>query len=338
MTGGFRAHLEQPLAFRIVDPVPIVSVVMPVRDTPIGLVRRALRSVVLQDFPGHVELVVWDDGSRPDLARRIATTARWAGRVLPNRSVQVHRTRQNRGISAARNDACAAANGRWFIWLDSDDELPITAVTALLRAVTRRSGAELAIGQCDIVQLDGTRIRHRNDLFLDVWRHRKGQWDDPAMSTVFPVHGALVRRELFEDVEGFDTTMSHGELTDWFLRTLGVTAPSGIEIVDTETYRYHKRADSHSADRDRLEEFREAALRRYADQVRAQQPHRIRFRRRCQDTGARRYDLFDTVGDRLMSASYDFGRLLPSAPGAAGHPLDRGVAEGDPGVRVVAQA
>src|SRR3954454_15789951 len=53
---------------------PDVSVVMPVHDMPLRLVRRAIRSVRRQDHPGPVEVVLWDDGSR-DPALRAAYAA-----------------------------------------------------------------------------------------------------------------------------------------------------------------------------------------------------------------------------------------------------------------------
>jgi cellulose synthase/poly-beta-1,6-N-acetylglucosamine synthase-like glycosyltransferase len=43
---------------------PVVSVVMPVHDMPMTLVRRALRSVHRQNYSGAIETILWDDGSR----------------------------------------------------------------------------------------------------------------------------------------------------------------------------------------------------------------------------------------------------------------------------------
>ena len=48
---------------------PDVSVVMPVHDMPLALVRKAIRSVRKQDHPGPIEVVLWDDGSRDPVLR-----------------------------------------------------------------------------------------------------------------------------------------------------------------------------------------------------------------------------------------------------------------------------
>ena len=65
---------------------PDVSVVMPVHDMPLPLVRKAIRSVRKQDYPGPIEVVLWDDGSRDPALR--AAYAAIAGVIRPGRATR----------------------------------------------------------------------------------------------------------------------------------------------------------------------------------------------------------------------------------------------------------
>src|SRR5690348_6190685 len=111
---------------------PDVSVVMPVHDMPVSLVRKAIRSVRRQDHAGPIELVRWDDGSC-DPGRRAAyadipASFADADRPAADRRIVTHRTEECHGIARARNDAVRHARADWLIWLDGDDELPADAI------------------------------------------------------------------------------------------------------------------------------------------------------------------------------------------------------------------
>lgn len=296
----------------------MVSVVVPVKDTPPPLLARAVESVVDQDDDGRVEVVLWDDGSTDRAC--IDTIDRLALR-LPE-LVVAYRSRHNRGISAARNAACEAADGEWYVWLDSDDELPRGAIRSLLAATA--AGARFAIGQCEVVYPDGRSEVHRNDEFLSAWRwSSRTEWD-PLLRTVFAVHGGIVHRDVFWDVGGFDPEFASAELTDWFLRVLATLEPDDVAVVASPTYRYHKRAGSHSTKRELLEQYRRAALRRYADAISFRSSLEARYRDRCTTTGARRYELWDHDGlvvhahtDAEALHPTELLPLVPSAPSAA---------------------
>ncbi|MFC4949681.1 glycosyltransferase [Pseudonocardia sp. GCM10023141] len=218
--------------------------------------------------------------------------------------MRAFRDGRNRGISAPRNAACDQATGTWFIWLDSDDELPVSSIRTLLAAT--RSGARFVLGQCEVHRLDGSRVSHRNDTFIHYWRQLHRVVGDPLFSTVFAVHGAIVHRDLFGKVDGFDPRVRYAELTDWFLRVMGWLQPDDVAVVSTETYRSFKRPDSHSADREQLEYHRCAALRRYGETWGYFTLPTVQFGRHCPLTGARRYNVLAADGTVLVSAMDEF--------------------------------
>ncbi|MBX3023149.1 MAG: glycosyltransferase family 2 protein [Bdellovibrionales bacterium] len=76
---------------------------------------RALKSVLAQDFQDW-ELIVADDGSSDTTAEIVKDFSTQSGRGIYLSS------RQNRGVSHARNQAARSARGEWLAFLDSDDE------------------------------------------------------------------------------------------------------------------------------------------------------------------------------------------------------------------------
>ncbi len=91
-----------------------ISVVTPVYNG-MRFLDRAVRSVLGQTLPDW-ELLAVDDGSQDGSAERLDW---WAAR---DPRIRAFRHLANRGISAARNTALAAARGEWVVYLDHDDE------------------------------------------------------------------------------------------------------------------------------------------------------------------------------------------------------------------------
>lgn len=80
-----------------------------------GMVQRAIKSIINQQFPDW-ELILVEDGcadeSTPAILDKFAE--------LDERIKVIHQVNQNRAI--ARNNGMDAATGDWICWLDSDDE------------------------------------------------------------------------------------------------------------------------------------------------------------------------------------------------------------------------
>lgn len=247
---------------------PDVSVVMPVHDMPLPLVREAIRSVRKQDHRGPIEVVLWDDGSRdPALQAAYAAMPGAFDRAAPpvgERTIATFRSEECRGIAHSRNEAVRRARSDWLIWLDGDDELPRGAVSDLL-AMAHKSGNPYVVGQCRVVHPGGAVQVHRNDRYLATWRRTRGSEADPLANVVFNMHGGLVRRDLFEATGGFDPLFSHAELVDWFRRLLlALPHPDAFDVLDSVTYVCRKRRGSQSSDRAQVEPQRIVALQRYA--------------------------------------------------------------------------
>lgn len=129
--------MEARVAESLLD-TPLVSLVVPVHDPRPDLLARALRSAAAQTY-SNLEVLVIDDGSRPDIARQLDEIARCNDRICVKHQ-------SNRGVSAARNHGILLARGTFVGFLDADDFLSEDFVASAL-AVVRRTGADIAFGQ-----------------------------------------------------------------------------------------------------------------------------------------------------------------------------------------------
>lgn len=93
----------------------LVSVLMAVFNTPFDLVKRAIESVLCQDFQDF-ELIIIDDGSDEELGMQIL------------HYIQAHHPKityiwhENRGQSQSINKGVKISNGAYIAIIDSDDE------------------------------------------------------------------------------------------------------------------------------------------------------------------------------------------------------------------------
>jgi glycosyltransferase involved in cell wall biosynthesis len=309
--------------------LPRVAVVMPVRDMDPVLVCRAVASVHGQTYPGPIELVLWDDGSTT-YDYRFADQWMDGRESAGERTVLPLRWESSRGIAAARNAGADATSARWLLWLDGDDELPAEAVGRLVGATTGHDDVEFVIGQCDVAHPRGGAgkgygmpRRHWNLPYLETWRTAYGTSEDPLARTVFPMHGGLVSRRLFEASGRFDPEFTHTPLVDWFLRMLlrVVEDDRQFVVLNEATYLHHKRLGSHSSDRRVVHAQRREALRRYA--LRAGVPGPV-FEMLVTDphTGARSYG----VQVRAGAARFPWFPADAERPGGPAEPDDAGVA------------
>ena len=142
------------IADRLPDPVrgtiagsrpPLLSVVLPIYNVEAYLAE-CLDSILAQDLASF-EVIVVDDGS-PDGSLDIARA--YARR---DRRIRIHR-QANGGLGAARNAGLRRARGRYLMFVDSDDRLPVGAFSALVRSC-ERSGSDLAVGS--IVRFNSSR-------------------------------------------------------------------------------------------------------------------------------------------------------------------------------------
>ncbi len=182
---------------------PLVSIVMPVHETPRDWLKAAIASVAAQ-WSERWELICVDDGSAAPHVREVLASAAAADprvRVL-------HRARTG-GIARAVNDGLHAARGELVTFLDHDDALEPDAVHQLSQAAIA-TGAGLLYSDEVLTgaALDQV-LQHRA---RPAWSH------DYYLSHPYFVHLVAVRRRLALALGGYDETMTISADVDFVLR------------------------------------------------------------------------------------------------------------------------
>lgn len=106
-----------------------VSVLMAVFNTPFDLVKRAVDSVLNQDF-NDFELIVIDDGSKLDISQAITYYC------IENQDRISYIRCKNEGQSFAINRAVHFAKGEYITIIDADDEYKSNHLSSCLHEMT----------------------------------------------------------------------------------------------------------------------------------------------------------------------------------------------------------
>lgn len=115
---------------------PLVSVIIPIYKVE-KFMDKCIYSIVEQTYK-NLEIILVDDGS-PDLSGY--KSEQW--RARDERIKVIHQ--KNRGVSAARNKGINSSNGKYLIFVDSDDWMPVDAIDRLV-SNAEGSNADLVMG------------------------------------------------------------------------------------------------------------------------------------------------------------------------------------------------
>ncbi len=184
---------------------PLVSVVIPCRNAA-RFLGETLESVERQTWP-NLEIVLVDDGSSDDTVS-VARRHRERGRI-PIRILR----QPARGACAARNRGLAESRGEFVQWLDADDLLEASKIADQVGATTAREG---------IVYGPWFHLYEEDGIWKRGPMRRKQAVDDPLREQIrgllCPVHSYLARRDVYEEVGGWDETLTADQDGDLFMR------------------------------------------------------------------------------------------------------------------------
>jgi len=201
-----------------------VSVVVPAFAAEAHL-GTCLAGFELQSAPADTfEVIVVDDAS-PDRTAEIATAA----------GVRLLRHERNRGAAAARNTGAAVARGDVLLFVDSDVAPDRGLVAGAIAALDGPSLA--ATGRYDAEPANDGRFARYKALWTFFCWERSGA----ATGTSSHLQGALaaVRRDLFDEVGGFDESFEGGSVEDYELSARLRAAGCPIAFDDRLRGRHH---------------------------------------------------------------------------------------------------
>ncbi|KRA33129.1 glycosyl transferase family 2 [Rhodanobacter sp. Root627] len=186
---------------------PLVSVIIPVRNCR-DYIHEAIDSVLGQDY-SNLEIIVIDDGSDD---YEYSELQKMDGRIAVRRL-------SGMGVSHARNVAMAMAKGSYFAFLDADDIWFPGKLTAQVNYCEKNPHAGCVFGGFAKWERDASDQFPPSSLLTTDCHALTGA--DPArsgwmytrllMGQLVGMNTALIRREVFEKLGGFDESMRVGE-------------------------------------------------------------------------------------------------------------------------------
>lgn len=185
---------------------PSISVIIPAYNAS-GTIARALDSVLAQTLTDF-EVIVVDDGSRDDLATAVTP---YASRVTLVRQ-------QNSGAAAARNHGARLARGRLLAFLDADDFWHTRKLE--LQAAAFRGRPEITYCWTGGRKwTEGDPRPERNEIPESLAAATYvSDFTRIFARPYFGTPGVMIRRDVFERLNGFRENLTSAEDIDLWLR------------------------------------------------------------------------------------------------------------------------
>lgn len=223
--------------------MPCVSVVMPVRNGR-AFIQEAVDSVISQDFR-DLELIVVDDGSSD-----------WDYRLLEKQDSRILVIRlEGSGVSYARNAAIKIARGRYIAFIDADDFWFPGKLGAQVRYLEHHPDAGVVFGAFLRWLPDsagnfapGISLAHDCSQITVADAQRSGWiYHRLLKGLLVGMNTAIVRREILDQIGGFDTTRRLGEDYGLWLRAAQITQFHAL-VGTVALYRIHTQSAMHRPD------------------------------------------------------------------------------------------
>lgn len=223
------SHAELDAMRKAAEQMPspaLISIVMPVYNTPLPMLDEAIASVRAQAYP-HWELLIADDASDdPKVAARLRE-------LVGEPRIRVKFLERNQGIALATNAAIEMAAGSFVGLLDHDDWLEPEALFEFARLIQETPEADLIYSDEDKIDGGG---RFHQPFFKPDWS------PDALLSSNYVCHFTMLRRSLLTELHGFRTGFEGAQDYDLFLRA----TERARGILHVPKVLYHWRTSSHS--------------------------------------------------------------------------------------------
>lgn len=216
---------------------------------------RAIQTVLAQTRAVE-EIIVIDDGSSDGTGETLQS-------LFGDRIRYVWQA--NAGVSAARNHGMRLAQGRYFALLDSDDEWLPDKTRVQIEWLEARPDYGMVVCDVQRVDRDGAPIDvfHRREVIREDGQVLRYIIHNPALAPA----SAILRREVFEDVGGFDESLRTAEDIDFHLRIAQRWPIGVVEQPLVRAMRGHDGLSAESSTYDDYVRVVEAAVARARGQV-----------------------------------------------------------------------
>ena len=206
---------------------PIVSIIMPVFNTPTAFLKEAIESVLNQIYP-HWELCIADDCStEPDLRELLNQYQ------AQDQRIKVIFREKNGHISKTSNSALSLATGEYVALLDHDDLLTPDALYQVIKFLNQKPEADIIYSDEDKINKEG---KLQDPYFKPDW------CPDSFLSRMYINHLGVYSHKLIHEVGGFREGYEGSQDYDLVLRLTEKTD----QIFHIPKILYHWRIHSDS--------------------------------------------------------------------------------------------
>lgn len=223
-----------PVYQRVLDRLPtvVVSVVIPCHNLS-RFLKRAIDSVLKNNFLGEYEIIVVDDASSNDEAAAIkAMVAEYR-----KNNIRLIRNETNQYLAETLNIGIAAAHGEYILPLDADNEIGGNTLAVLSDHLDKHRDTDIAYGRMEVVEADGK--RWISDWPTDFRFERQMLHHNQCPST------SMYRRTVWERSGGYRRRCRTAEDADFWTRVTSLGF-SPHKVTDAITLIYYNRNDSMS--------------------------------------------------------------------------------------------
>src|SRR5882762_9341156 len=225
---------------------PLISVLLPVYNSNLKWLRRAILSVQKQLYP-RWELCIVDDASTD---RKIWPFLQRCARQ--DRRIKLMRRTENGHISAASNDALRLATGDFVALLDHDDELAPTALYFVALALNKNRDLQLLYSDEDKLE----EHNRRSEPYF------KSDWNPELfLAQNFVSHLSVYRTDLIHRIGGFRIGFEGSQDYDLALRCIEQIRPEEIEHLPWVLYHW-RAGDQSTASNPTAKPYAQEAARR----------------------------------------------------------------------------
>lgn len=182
---------------------PLISILMPVYNTPAGVLRKTIESVLAQLYADW-ELCVVDDASPQPEVRRILEEF-----SASDSRIRVEFSERNSGIARATNRALAVARGSFVALLDHDDVLEKQALFRLAESILA-DDPDMIYSDEAMLSEDGVEVVNHV--------YRPAFSPERLRSCPYIVHLVAFRTDLLREIGGLDASLAISQDYDLILR------------------------------------------------------------------------------------------------------------------------
>ena len=225
---------------------PLISILLPVYNSNLKWLRRAILSVQKQLYP-RWELCIVDDASTD---RKIWPFLQRCARR--DQRIKLMRRTENGHISAASNDALRLATGNFVALLDHDDELAPTALYFVALALNKNRDLQLLYSDEDKLE----EHNRRSEPYF------KSDWNPELfLAQNFVSHLSVYRTDLIHRIGGFRIGFEGSQDYDLALRCIEQIRPEEIEHLPWVLYHW-RAGDQSTASNPTAKPYAQEAARR----------------------------------------------------------------------------